>query len=103
MNPDLPLSDEELEELNQFLISEDMPEESMDIAMLDGFLTAIVIGPNTILPNQWLPVIWDESDMNPMQWKSAEQMERIIGLVMRMYNDRIHDLEEDIAEYDPLI
>ncbi len=103
MNPDLPLSDEELDELNQFLIAEDMPEDGMDIAMLDGFLTAIAIGPNTLPPNQWLPAIWDASDESPLKWKSAEQMEHIIGLVMRMYNDRIHDLEEDITEYEPLI
>jgi len=103
MNPDLPLSDAELDELNKFLTAEGMPEEAMDIAMLDGFLTAIVIGPNTLMPNQWLPEIWGETDESPLQWKSGEQMERIIELVMRMYNDRLHDLEEDIGEYDPLI
>ena len=103
MNPDLPLSDEELDELSQFLSAEDMPEDGMDIAMLDGFLTGIVIGPNTLLPNQWLPAIWDATDDNPMSWKSAEQMQHIIGLIMRMYNDRVHDLHEDITDYDPLI
>ena len=103
MNHDLPLSDEELDELSQFLSAEDMPEDGMDIAMLDGFLTGIVIGPNTLAPNQWLPAIWDATDDNPMSWKSPEQMQRIMGLIMRMYNDRVHDLHEDIADYEPLI
>jgi uncharacterized protein len=103
MNPDLPLSDAELDELNDFLTADGMPEEAMDIAMLDGYFTAIVIGPNTLMPHQWLPAIWDESDESPMQWQSGEQMERILGLIMRMYNDRIHDLDEGIDEYDPLI
>jgi len=103
MQLDQHLSDEELDELDTFLSAEEMPEEGMDIAMLDGYLTGIVIGPNTLMPSQWLAAIWDESDENPMAWQSAEQMQRIIGLVMRMYNGRVQDLQEGIAEYTPLI
>ena len=103
MFPNQPLTDEELDELDTFLSSESLPKESMDIAMLDGFLTGIVIGPNTLTPSQWLAAIWGESDENPMAWQSAEQMQRIIELVMRMYNDRVNDLVEDVDQYDPLI
>jgi uncharacterized protein len=103
MNPDHPLSDEELDELDQFLMAEGTPEECMDIAMLDGFLTALVIGPNTILPSQWLPAVWGETEEDVMAWNSTEQMRRILGLVMRMYNDRVQDLREEIDAYDPLI
>jgi uncharacterized protein len=103
MNPDLPLSDEELDELDQFLISDATPEECMDIAMLDGFFTALVIGPNTIMPSQWLPAVWGETEEDAMAFKSAEQMQHIVGLVMRMYNDRVQDLQEGIDEYEPLI
>ena len=53
-----PLSDEELEELDQFLLSEAVSDEAMLLDTLDGYLTAIVIGPATILPSQWLPGIW---------------------------------------------
>lgn len=103
MNPDQPLSDEELDELDQFLMSDDTPEECMDIAMLDGFLTALLIGPNTLMPSQWLSAIWGETEDDPMSFKTQAQAERIVGLVMRMYNDRVQDLQEDIDEYDPLI
>jgi len=98
-----PLSDAELDELEQFLTSDATPEECMDIAMLDGFLTALVIAPNTILPSQWLPAVWGETEEEDMVWDSTEQMQRILGLVMRMYNDRVQDLHEDIDAYDPLI
>jgi len=103
MNPDQPISDEELDELDQFLMSDATPEECMDIAMLDGFLTALVIGPNTIMPSQWLPAVWGETEEEPMSFESAEQTQRIVGLVMRMYNDRVQDLQEGIDEYSPLI
>ena len=46
----IPLSDEELEELDQFLMSEAVSDEAMVLDTLDGYLTAIVIGPATIPP-----------------------------------------------------
>ena len=103
MNPDLPLSDEELDELDRFLISDGTPEECMDIAMLDGFFTGLAIGPTAILPSQWLPAVWGETEDDPMAFESAEQTQRIVNLVMRMYNDRIQDLQEGIDDYVPLI
>jgi len=103
MDTDLPLSDEELDELDAFLMAEGMPEEAMDVAMLDGFFTALAIGPNTLLPSRWLPLVWGETESEPMQFADDVQVQRILGLVMRMYNDRIQSLQEDIDEFAPLI
>ena len=44
-----------LDVLSNYLIGEHLPDHCM--AELDGFLTAIVIGPEPILPSEWLPVI----------------------------------------------
>ena len=52
-----PLSDEEFGELDRFLMSDATPEECMD-AMLDGFFTALAIGPNLVMPSQWLSHVW---------------------------------------------
>jgi uncharacterized protein len=30
----------------------------VDIVELEGFLTAVVIGPHTLQPMQWLPKVW---------------------------------------------
>lgn len=54
------LSDKELDELDNFLMSDTTPEEVMDISMMDGFLTAIVSGPDTIMPSEWLPLVWGD-------------------------------------------
>ena len=102
MIPNAPLTDEELDELEQFLNSDATPEECMDIAMLDGFITALVIGPNTLPPSQWLPAVWGETDEDEMAWDSSEQMQRILGLVMGMFNDRVDQLHEDVDTFDPL-
>jgi uncharacterized protein len=94
-----PLTDEELEELDQFLLSDATGEEAMDISMLDGFLTALAIGPNTLPPSQWMPVIWG----GPMTWESREQAERIMGYIFRHANDILFYLREDPEIFEPLL
>src|SRR5947207_9214751 len=57
---DEPLSDTELDSLEGFLASDSVPQDCMDLEMLDGFLTAIVSGPESIQPSEWLPQVWSE-------------------------------------------
>jgi uncharacterized protein len=45
-----PLSEEELEELDMFLLELEA-EESMTLDMLDGYLHALAIGPETVMPS----------------------------------------------------
>ena len=83
-----PLTDEEIEELDQFLLDAEGLEESMDISTLDGFLTAIVCGPKTIMPSEWLRWVWDmESGKDAPKFKDQAQAQRILGLLMRHMND----------------
>ena len=36
-------------------MSDVAPDECMDIVVLDGFLTALAIGPELVRPEVWLP------------------------------------------------
>jgi len=94
-----PLTDEELEELDEFLMSDATHEESMDISMLDGFLTALAIGPNTLPPSQWMPVIWGGA----MTWETQEQAERIMSYVFRHANDILFYLRDEQDSFEPLL
>ena len=67
-----PLSDQEIAELDEFLMSDATPEESMDIVTLDGFLTALVIGPGLVPPSVWLKTIWGGEGDGPGQFKFPE-------------------------------
>ncbi len=98
-----PLSDEELEELEQFLLSEAVSDEAMVLDTLDGYLTAIVIGPVTILPSRWLPGISGESEDDAPVYESMEQAQRILELVMRHMNGIIGTLQYDADAFDPLL
>jgi uncharacterized protein len=52
------LSEEELEELDHFLLYDVDTEEGMTINTVDGFMHAIAVGPTTVHPKQWLPKMW---------------------------------------------
>lgn len=98
-----PLSEAEFDELDRFLVSDAMPDECMDISMLDGFLTALLIGPNMIMPSEWLPHVWGETAEQPMRWESAQQAKRMTAFIMRHMNDIAWQLENEPEDYEPVL
>jgi uncharacterized protein len=103
MDLDQPLSESEFDELDQFLVSDATPDDCMDISMLDGFLTALAVGPNLLLPNQWLPEVYGESEQEKVKWASPAQAEHMLGLILRHMNDIIWQLREAPDEYEPIV
>ena len=84
MNHAQPLNDNEIEELANFLMSDDMPEDAMDISMLDGFFATLVLHPQIIMPSEYLPWIWDaEQGEDTPAFPSIDGANRILGLIMR--------------------
>jgi uncharacterized protein len=91
----VPLSEDELAELDQFLMSEQTSEETMVLEVLDGYLTAVAIGSVTVMPSVWLPRVWGPADEDAPEFETTEQAQHIIGLIFRHMNDIIHSLEDD--------
>ncbi len=82
------ITDSELNELAAFLLSDAVPEQAMMLHMVDGFLTSVIIGPET-LPGTWLPLVWDMNGGGKVpKFESAEQAQRMTDLLMKM-SDRI--------------
>src|SRR3546814_9880659 len=48
----------DLELLDSFLTSERAPPGCLGLAGLDGFLTGLLAGPETVMPSEWMPVLW---------------------------------------------
>lgn len=104
MMPSDPLTDDELEELDRFLLNVEGVDESMDISMLDGYFAAILSGPKTILPSEWLRWVWDtERGEDSPVYESLEQAQRIMGLLMRYTNHVAATLIEAPEDYEPLL
>ena len=97
-----PLSEAELDELDQFLLYLD-EEESMTLDMLDGFLHAIAIGPETVMPSRWLPKVWGLADGGMvLPGVEADQMERVLSLVIRHFNSIIFGFGQRPPFIEPL-
>ena len=96
-----PLSEAELDELDDFLADEAIEDRSMDVSMMEGFLTAVAIGPRTVLPSEWLPWVWDiEDGQAEASFESEEQATRIISLVMRHHNAVVQTFIDDPASFE---
>jgi len=89
-----------LQELDEFLTSDEAPDRSMALSNLDGFLTAVAIGPDRIKPSEWLPRIW--GDETP-EFLSEEEANRVIGTILGRYNQIITQLRDAPDRYQPLI
>ncbi len=50
----------DIERLDTFLMSDDSPENCMQISDLDGFLTGILCSPDLIMPSEWFPIVWND-------------------------------------------
>jgi uncharacterized protein len=99
-----PLTEDEIRELDQFLLDADRLEEAMDVSTLDGFLTAIVCGPKTIMPSEWMRWVWDmERGEESPTFKDHGEAQRIVGLLMRHMNDVATTLYESPEDYEPLL
>ena len=101
---DEPLSDPELDELEGFLASDLVPQDCMDLEMLDGFLTAIVSGPDNVEPTEWLPQVWSDGgrSSNPA-FASNEQAQHIMGLMLRHMVGIQRTLGESPTRFKPLL
>ena len=85
-----PESEDIIERLNDFLMSDKAPEDSMLLSDLDGFLTAIAIGPDLILPSQWLPVVWGGEE--PV-FDDLQEAQAIHGAILQRYNQILAEVE----------
>jgi uncharacterized protein len=89
----------DLDALDDYLMSDHAPDDSMGLSDLDGFLTGIVVGPELILPSEWLPVIWGGDQP---QFQTEAEMRAVLGTIMGRYNAIAACFKGDPGEFDPI-
>jgi uncharacterized protein len=89
-------AEEDFQILSNWLLRRD--KGIFDIVELDGFFTAIVIGPNTLSPLKWLPKVWGGK---APKFKDLEEMNRFIALVMGYYNSIVAVFESEPSQFEP--
>lgn len=93
------LEDADLELLDAFLLSDRAPDNGMGLSDLDGFLSGLVVGPEMILPSEWLPHVWGGE---APEFADMAEASAVLRAIMGRYNQIAAQLDEDPEAYQPV-
>jgi len=96
----MPLSPQELTELAGMLASEATPDECMNLAELDGFFTALAIGPRLPPSDLWMPLVWGRENSLRFTPEEGVVCGRFIG---RLMNDISRGFKESPPLFAPIM
>jgi uncharacterized protein len=84
--------------LNAYFTNADLGDEVMTLPEVDGFLTALAIGPGSVKPEEWVPVIWNGGEPRFAGDDEAQA-------VMRALAARVDDILRGLVDesYGPLL
>jgi uncharacterized protein len=85
--------------LDRFLLSDRAPDNSMGLSDLDGFLTGIVVGPELIMPSDWLPEIWGGESP---KFKNIQEAESVMSALMARYNEIVRGFQHNPPDFEPI-
>jgi len=104
---DAPLSDEELSALDALLQA--LPTEAaMNVEALDGYLTALLVGPPGLArlkSADWLPAVWGGDGADGAPFASNKARKRATTLVLRhlrSIDGQLRDLAEHPERWQPV-
>lgn len=90
-----PLNDDEYDQLDDLLAA--VGPQAMDVAMLEGLLTALAIGPHPIDQPTWLPLVWGGAvDSDSDDVKAATALLLRHDAYMRTW------MQKDPASFEPI-
>ncbi|MDE0057361.1 MAG: UPF0149 family protein [Defluviicoccus sp.] len=71
----------------------------MTVAELDGYLTALIVCPEVILPSEWLAEVWGEDHV----FEDDAELEAAVAAAMGHYNRIAETLAERPEDYAPVL
>ena len=75
------LTDSELDQLDDFLYSDHVSEDCLDLIGVHGLFCALNISPAPLAEETWLELVFDETP----KWQSEAQQTEIMSLLKRFY------------------
>ncbi|HEX4766184.1 MAG TPA: UPF0149 family protein, partial [Lichenihabitans sp.] len=69
------------------------------MSQLDGFLAGVIIGPEMIVPSEFLPVVWGGASP---EFADAAEAETVLGSILGRYNEIAENLDAEPSNYAPV-
>jgi yecA family protein len=100
-----PFTAEDSRTLRTWLTEGDWPRGTMDLAMLEGYLVALLTWPVSIASGAWLPPIWGEKAgwRVPAKIAAREPFDNFIVLVVGLLRDLDSRLEGSKTRFVPTL
>ena len=92
-------TDPELDRLQDVLNALPAERDGMTIAELDGYVAALIVCPEMILPSEWLPGVWGGEH----EFGDVAEAEATTAAVMGHYNRIARELAERPEDYAPVM
>jgi len=96
-----PLTDAEFDGIGKFLKS-CKDSKAMNLEELDGFFAALIAGPETVMPSEYLPEVFGGEMSDTCEFNSLDEANEILGLMMRHWNTIAAILHKDEV-YVPML
>lgn len=96
-----PLTESELEWLDETITRHATESSVIDVSELDGMLTAILSSPQEIDTAVWMQAIWGEVNHAP-QWESEDEHEHFTNLILQHRQDIADRLNDYPEQFEPL-
>jgi uncharacterized protein len=93
------LDDAGIERLSDLLDTRAVPFRGFNLEALDGFLSALAVGPEPVPPEEWQPVVWGGK---PPRWDGAEEAAEVEALLMahwRMVEQRVRFPGDELPDH----
>ncbi len=97
-----PLTDREIDELDDALADLRRHRGILDASMLDGFLVGVLLQPEPVMPSAWLPVLFEAREGEPMIPGDLDRVQRVTDLVMRHHNTLAAHIAARVP-FDPIV
>jgi uncharacterized protein len=92
-----PITDDEIDRLAMLLDRYGDSDDGMNLEALDGYLSALVVGPSLVMPSEYMPGIWA---CEPV-FDTAADARDAHALIMRLWNHIVWRVQQFLPEEGP--
>ena len=89
-----------LERLAELLDRRAVPFGGLNLEALDGYLSALMVSPDTVMPSEWQPGIFGPK---PPRWDSREEATEVQELLLGFWNLISERVRQEAPERDDLL